>query len=91
MLSLMKLINSLNQTKKALNATLILSKNELPILMIHGKADSFVPCEMSIEGFEACSGDKKLILVENAGHGLSYLKGQPEYQDSILDILDKLN
>lgn len=69
----------------------ILSKNALPILMIHGKADSFVPCEMSIEGFEACLGDKKLILVENAGHGLSYLKGQPEYQDSILDILDKLN
>lgn len=68
-----------------------LSKNTLPILMIHGKSDDFVPCQMSIDGFRVCTGDKKLILVDGAGHGLSYLKGQPEYLDAILDILDKLN
>lgn len=47
--------------------------NKLPILFIHGEADKFVPCKMSMEAYEACTTDKTLVTVPGAGHGTSYL------------------
>lgn len=51
----------------------ILTRAKVPILFIHGKADTFVPCAMSRAGFEACRSEKQLVEVEGAGHGRSYL------------------
>lgn len=48
-----------------------------PILMIHGKADALVPWQMAQAGYDAYAGEKELILVEGAGHGMSYLT-EPE-------------
>lgn len=64
-----------------------LSKNKLPIIMIHGKADNFVPHQMTIDGYNACTGDKQLLLVENAGHGLSFLHAENEYKALITKFL----
>ena len=50
-----------------------LRRTKLPVLLIHGLADGFVPPEMSRENFEACAGEKDLVLVEGAGHGMSYV------------------
>lgn len=51
-----------------------LKKWTKPILFVHGKADTLVPYEMSLVNLEACaSEDKKLVSVEEAGHGMSYL------------------
>ena len=50
-----------------------MKKNRLPILFLHGKADKFVPYEMTVRAYEACRSEKELLLVENAGHGISYL------------------
>lgn len=50
-----------------------LRENRVPILFIHGKADDFVPCEMSQRGYEAAVCEKDILLVEGAGHGFSYL------------------
>ncbi len=50
-----------------------LARSKTPILFIHGKADTFVPCEMSQAGYDACVSEKELHLVEGAGHGRSYL------------------
>ncbi len=47
--------------------------NKLPILFLHGKADKFVPYEMTVRACEACRSEKELLLVENASHGISYL------------------
>ena len=45
-----------------------------PILFIHGKADTLVPFEMSLVNEEACpAGNKMLVAIDSAGHGLSYL------------------
>ncbi len=49
-----------------------LSRTKLPVLFIHGLADTFVPPEMSRTNYAACNSPKELVLVENAGHGLSY-------------------
>ena len=66
-----------------------LSKNRLPIIMVHGKADKFVPCEMTLQGYEACTGEKQLLLAEGAGHGLSYLHAKDEYTRMVESFLKK--
>ena len=52
---------------------------KLPILFVHGKKDNFVPWKMSIDMYEACTGRKELWLVDNAGHGKSFLEQPQEY------------
>lgn len=46
---------------------------EVPVLFVHGLADTFVPSYMSEENFKACLPPKDIYLVEGAEHGLSYL------------------
>ena len=53
-------------------------KCKLPVIFFHGEEDDFVPCAMSRENFEACSGKKQLVTIPGAGHGLSYAV-QPAY------------
>ena len=50
-----------------------LKRCHVPIVFIHGDADSFVPYEMSVRNFEACGAEKKkLIAIKGAGHGVAY-------------------
>ncbi len=46
---------------------------KLPIIFFHGEDDAFVPCDMSRLNYEACTAEKKLVIVPGAGHGLSYI------------------
>lgn len=50
-----------------------IKKCSVPIMIIHGEADKFVPCEMSKRLYEACPSKKILLTVPSAGHGLSFL------------------
>ena len=63
-----------------------LRKTKLPVLLIHGDADSFVPVEMTYENFQACGSPKKLLVVPGAGHGGSYLKDPGGYRQALLDF-----
>lgn len=54
-------------------------KTNLPIIFIHGSADNFVPCDMSIKMYNACISTKKLVTIEGAAHGTSYLKDPDIY------------
>ena len=58
----------------------------LPVLLVHGEADSFVPPSMTAENYAACAGPKRLLTVPDAGHGLSYIVDQPAYEAAILDF-----
>lgn len=64
-----------------------LAASKLPVLMVHGKADDFVPCTMSEEGYRVCTSSKKLLLVEGAGHGVSYVVDKQTYSQYINDFL----
>ena len=55
--------SSLEQVKKA----------KMPILYIHGEKDNFVHTEMVYPLYEACPTQKRLLVVEGAGHGSSYI------------------
>jgi len=52
----------------------ILKDNKIPIFLLHGKADGFVPSYMSERAHKAAGGDKEIYIVEDADHGMSYLK-----------------
>ena len=52
---------------------------KIPILLIHGDQDDYVPFEMSQKIYDACKTPKRLIAVKDAGHGLSYPKDQAGY------------
>ena len=52
---------------------------EIPILLIHGEEDYFVPCDMSREIRKACKGPAMLATFPFAGHGLSYLTDTRRY------------
>ena len=65
-----------------------LARSHLPILMIHGLEDGFVPCEMTKEGYAACTSAKQLLLVEGADHGISFLVDKDRYTKMVIDFLD---
>lgn len=55
-------------------------KSRVPVLIVHGEDDRFVPCEMSREIYEACASKKRLLTVPDAAHGLSYLVDMERYK-----------
>ena len=64
-----------------------LANSRVPVLLIHGKADDFVPCEMTERSYAACTGPKVLLIVENAGHGVSFLVDHQRYIAYVNDFL----
>lgn len=66
-----------------------LARAKVPILMIHGTADDYVPCHMSQAGFDACASEKELILVDGAGHGTSFLKDRARLEPILLDFFQR--
>ena len=67
----------------------VLKKARIPVLMIHGLEDDFVPSDMSQQGFEACNGEKELLLVDKAGHGTSFLVDKETYTKRVIAFLEK--
>lgn len=66
--------SALDQVKKA----------SLPMLFIHGDADTFVPVSMGHELYDACaSTTKEVWIVEGAGHALSHATAPDEYEERI--------
>lgn len=65
-------------------------KAKVPILFIHGEADDFVPCYMTHENYEACASDKRLVLVKDAGHGMSYYVDMKKVEEGVHAFLDKI-
>ena len=63
-----------------------LEQNTIPVLLIHGTDDSFVPVEMTYENYKACRGPRKLLIVPGADHGMSYYVDRENYEKAILDF-----
>ena len=59
----------------------------IPILFIHGEADTFVPCAMTRENYEACASPKRLLTVPGAGHAVSYYVDTPAYTNAVTDFM----
>lgn len=60
---------------------------QIPVLFVHGKADSLVPWEMSRENYDACQSKKTLLLVEGAEHGESFLVDRAACEKALAEFL----
>lgn len=63
-------------------------KARVPMLFIHGDADSFVPCSMVHELYGACAAWKELLVVEGASHAEAYYKEPKHYEGAVLRLMD---
>jgi fermentation-respiration switch protein FrsA (DUF1100 family) len=54
-------------------------KAKVPMLLIHGDCDTFVPTEMVHRLYERCKGYREKFLMPGAEHGLSYSTDPVEY------------
>lgn len=51
----------------------------VPIFIVHGEADDYVPCSMSYEIAKNCTAPMVHFTVPGAGHGLAYVADQQGY------------
>lgn len=64
-------------------------KSKTPTLFIHGTTDRFVPFYMVTELYEACSSEKELFTVLNAGHGAAYATDVSGYTEKVGTFIEK--
>lgn len=85
LLSLVSLINRFRQGwgLKEADSRRQLGKNRLPVLFIHGDADTFVPSEMMAACYEAQAGPKARLLVAGAQHGMAGIIGGDSYWQTV--------
>jgi len=67
-----------------------LAGNTVPLLLIHGAADDFIPPRHSEDMKNATAGYAELRLIENAGHAASVLTAPDEYSACVKDFLTKI-
>ena len=65
-------------------------KSKVPILLLHGEADDFVPCEMSRKIYAAAPSGSKLVTIPDAGHGLCYMVDPGRYEEATRDFVDTI-
>lgn len=62
----------------------------VPILVIHGEADGFVPCAMS-EPVQAANPQMvRRFTFPGADHGISYLSDTPRYSQAVQEFLNEV-
>ena len=62
--------------------------SKIPILILHGEKDSFVPCSMAREIYEAANCEKRLYTFENADHGTSYMTDPEKYEHAVREFVE---
>lgn len=65
------------------SAVKAVQNTKIPILLVHGDDDRFVPYHMSKEIYNACASPCKLLTIPNAGHGLCYYVDAPRYESEL--------
>lgn len=64
------------------------TKAKVPILLIHGEDDRYVPCAMSQEIFDRCSSPCFLETFPGASHGISYIVDSSRYEKVVKEFID---
>lgn len=64
-----------------------LAHTTLPVLLLHGEDDRFVPCDMSRALQATHATHTTLVTFPGAGHGLSYISDPARYEKACFDFL----
>lgn len=62
----------------------------VPILIIHGEADGFVPCDMSGPAYDANPKLVTRLTFPGAGHALSYMVDTQRYWQVVTEFMEKI-
>ncbi len=84
------LFGGVNLSDRTADAIRAVQWTHLPILLIHGEADGFVPCEMGRKIAVANPDRIEFHSFPNAGHGLSYLTDRERYETIAADFLNRI-
>lgn len=60
-----------------------LKHTHVPVILVHGADDHFVPVEMTYENYTACTAPKDLLIVPGADHGISYFMEPEKYENAV--------
>lgn len=72
------------------NAAREVRKATIPILMIHGDADTFVPYSMCDEIFENCASEKTKLIIKGAAHAESYYMDTAAYEKALNEFIGRV-
>lgn len=73
------------------NALEAVKKATVPMIFFHGTQDKFVPYQMSIDMYNACTSElKELVLIEGAGHCMSYLTDTKTCDKKLDEFLNRI-
>ena len=61
----------------------------IPVLFIHGEKDTFVPVQMTLDNYMACSAPKELLIVPGAAHAAASLQDPEGYRRTALAFMKK--
>ena len=67
-----------------------MKKSRVPVIFFHGDDDKFVPHDMSVQNYNACITQKKLVTMHGAGHGLCFPQEQEDYCQALKEFFDPI-
>ena len=70
----------LNASSGSYSTVEALKNTEVPVLLIHGEDDHFVPLRMAFENRDACASFCKLLVIPGADHARTYYMGRGAYE-----------
>ena len=72
------------------SAVKAVAESSIPTLFIHGAKDMFIPYYMTSACYESCASNKKLLLVDGAGHAQAMFKDPDAYKQTVIEFLESL-
>lgn len=63
-----------------------LKRSKVPLFIIHGSKDKFVPTKNAYQNYDYAKGPKKLWVVKGAGHAQSYSVAKDKYVTNTTDF-----
>ncbi|RJF99861.1 alpha/beta fold hydrolase [Noviherbaspirillum saxi] len=63
-----------------------IARIDLPVLIVHGSKDRYVPSRFSEKLYEAAAGKKRLLLIEGGTHNNSMRIGAAEYRKAFKEL-----
>lgn len=66
-----------------------LQSSRLPLLYICGDRDRFVPLDMAMRIYNACTQDKELLIVEGGGHAASFMLENEKYTQLVTGFINR--
>ena len=67
----------------------VIKQNRLPLLVIHGGTDTFVPTWMGKKIYDAATCDKELLIVDGAEHAMAFREDEKKCQDASARLIYK--